>query len=327
MKSYWIENRDSKLFIDLREVNKPQAAAGQLLVKIYAAGLNRGEFIVGAGPHGSLPYAKPMGMEAAGEIIDIGKNVTGFNLGQRVMGRCPGGFSEFGLMLALEAMPIPDSLNWTEAASIPITFMVAYDVLIEQGELKAGEWLMINGVSSGVGTACVQLAKVLGAHTIGTSLSDKKLKLLISHGLTESITTRSPDFYARVLEITKEKGVNLVVNAVGGSLLAEEIRCLAYKGRLAIVGYVDGFLEAPLAIETLHSNRLKIFGVSNKNRTPEERQKSVVDFVTNFLPRFSSNDNHPLVDRIFTFDQLQKAKDYMESNQHLGKIILSVHEK
>ena len=325
MKSYWMEGREGQLHIDMRDVDMPQVGAGQLLVKIHTAGLNRGEFIVGPGPHGGLPHAKPIGMEAAGEVVAIGAGVNGFAVGQRVMGRCPGGFSQFGLMSPLETMPMPDTFDWAQAAATPITFMVAHDMLVAQGQLKAGEWLMVNGVSSGVGTACVQLAHMLGAQTIGTSGSAEKLQKLKAHGLTEGIATRQPDFFQRTQEITAGKGVNLVVNTVGGSVLAEELRCLAYQGRLAIVGYVDGCLQAPLNLDTLHAHRLHIFGVSNRHRTPAERQAGVADFVAHYLPRFAQTGTRPLVDRVFAFDQLTQAKAYMQSDQQLGKIVLSVH--
>ena len=325
MKSYWMEGREGQLHIDMRDVDMPQVGAGQLLVKIHTAGLNRGEFIVGPGPHGGLPHAKPIGMEAAGEVVAIGAGVNGFAVGQRVMGRCPGGFSQFGLMSPLETMPMPDTFDWAQAAATPITFMVAHDMLVAQGQLKAGEWLMVNGVSSGVGTACVQLAHMLGAQTIGTSGSAEKLQKLKAHGLTEGIATRQPDFFQRTQEITAGKGVNLIVNTVGGSVLAEELRCLAYQGRLAIVGYVDGCLQAPLNLDTLHAQRLHIFGVSNRHRTPAERQEGVADFVAHYLPRFAQTGTRPLVDRVFAFDQLTQAKAYMQSDQQLGKIILSVH--
>ena len=139
MKSYWMEGREGQLHIEMREVDMPQVGAGQLLVKIHAAGLNRGEFIVGPGPHGGLPHAKPIGMEAAGEVVAIGAGVDGFAVGQRVMGRCPGGFSQFGLMSPLETMPMPDTFDWAQAAATPVTFMVAHDMLVAQGQLKDRE--------------------------------------------------------------------------------------------------------------------------------------------------------------------------------------------
>ena len=138
MKSYWMEGREGQLHIAMREVDMPQVGAGQLLVKIHAAGLNRGEFIVGPGPHGGLPHAKPIWMEAAGEVVAIGAGVIGFAVGQRVMGRCPGAFSEYALMDVRETIAVPDGVSWEEAAAIPLTFLVVHDMLFAQGGLEPG---------------------------------------------------------------------------------------------------------------------------------------------------------------------------------------------
>src|SRR5258706_4281551 len=162
--------------------------------------------------------------------------------------------------------PVPASLSWEDAAEVPITFLVVYDMLVAQGNLKAGEWLLVTGVSSGVGVAALQAGKALGAKVIGTSGSREKLERLKKLGLDIAIETRKPDFSKQVLEATGGQGVNLVVNNVGGSVFAETIKCLAYQGRHATVGYLDGVLESKIDIEALHSKRLKLFGVSHKLR-------------------------------------------------------------
>src|SRR5258706_9853325 len=156
--------------------------------------------------------------------------------------------------------PVPASLSWEDAAAVPITFLVVYDMLVAQGNLKAGEWLLITGVSSGVGVAALQAGKALGAKVIGTSGSADKLQRLKSMGLDLGIQTRKGDFSKQVLEATGGQGVNLVVNNVGGSVFAETIKCLAYQGRHATVGYLDGVLEAKIDIETLPSKPPKVFG-------------------------------------------------------------------
>jgi NADPH:quinone reductase-like Zn-dependent oxidoreductase len=196
-------------------------------------------------------------------------------------------------------------------------------MLLEQGTLKAGEWLLVTGISSGVGVAALQAAKALGAKVIGTSGSAKKLELLKQHGLDVAIQTRSPDFSKKVLEATGGKGANLVINTVGGTVFPECIRALAYEGRMAIVGYVDGSLRSEVDLDAVHAKRLRIFGVSNKLRSAEQRAGTVRGFVADFLPLFANGKIRPLIDRTFPFDQLQKAKDYMESDAHVGKIVLT----
>jgi NADPH:quinone reductase-like Zn-dependent oxidoreductase len=240
------------------------------------------------------------------------------------MGRLPGAFAEYGLMDKQDAIPIPPNLSWEEAGAIPITFNVVYDMLVQQGGLKAGEWLLVTGASAGVGVAAMQAAKALGAKVIGTSGSASKLATLKSHGLDVGIETRKPDFAEEVMKATGGKGVNLVVNNVGGTVFAECIRCMAYEGRLATVGYLDHTMRAEMDLEALHSKRLKLFGVSNKLRTAEQRKATVDGMKRDFMPLFAAGKLKPLITRVFDFKDLPKAKDYMESDAGLGKIVVRV---
>jgi len=300
--------------LELREVPTPQPAAHQHLVKIHASSLNRGELIAG---HGLIAAgaAKPAGQEAAGEVVGSG---------ERVMGRCPGGFAEFGLMDKSDAIPVPPNLTWEEAGAIPLTFMVVHDMLVAQGGLKAGEWLLVTGVSAGVGVAALQAAKAIGAKVIGTSGSGGKLQKLKAIGLDVGVETRKPDFYDAVMKATGGKGVDLVVNNVGGSVFAECIRTLAFQGRLATVGYLDRVMKAELDIDALHAKRLKLFGVSNKHRNAEGRAVTVRGFTADFLPYFASGRLKPLVDRVYRFDELPQAKAFVESDAQLGKVVIRI---
>jgi len=323
MKSYWMISDDTGSRLELREVDTPRPGAGQVLVNMHAASLNRGEFIHGHGLH-AAGSAKAAGMEGAGEIAQLGEGVTGWNVGDRVMARCPGAFSQYALMDVREMMPVPARLSLEEAASIPLTFLVTHDLLVLQGQLQAGQWLLVNGVSSGVGVASLQMAKVLGAKVIGTSGLQTKLDQLKPLGLDLGICTRAPDFHQAVMQVTEGKGVNLAVNTVGGTVFAESLRSLAFEGRMGIVGYVDGTLSAPIDLETLHANRLTIFGVSNKRRTPAQRAQGVARFAAQMLPAFADGRIQPMIDQAFAFDALLQAKARMESNQHTGKIVLSI---
>lgn len=307
MRAYFLQSSGNGMKLELREVPTPQPAAHQLLVKIHASSLNRGEFL------GGLGAAKPAGQEAAGEIAGSG---------EKVMGRCPGGFAEYGLMERTDAIPVPASLSWEQAGAIPLAFMVVHDMLVAQGNLKPGEWLLVTGISSGVGVAALQAAKALGAKVIGTSGSKDKLQRLSGMGLDVGIQTRSPDFHKQVLEATGGRGVDLVVNNVGGSVFAECIRSLAYQGRLATVGYLDRVMQAEIDLDALHAKRLRLFGVSNKHRTAEQRATTVRGFIADFLPHFAAGRIQPLIDRAYPFARLAEAQAYMESDAHLGKVAI-----
>jgi NADPH:quinone reductase len=314
MKAYFVQSTEHDTALELREVPQPQPAAGKLLVRVRAASLNRGEFIRGHGLTQPGP-AKPAGTDGAGEVVASGK---------RVMGRLPGAFGEYALMDEPDAIPVPENLSWEEAAAVPITFLVVYDMLVQQGRLHPNEWLLVTGVSAGVGVAALLAAKAIGAKVIGTSGSSAKLEALKRHGLDVGIATRKPDFHDAVMKATDGKGVNLVVNNVGGSVFAETIRVLGYQGRHATVGYVDGVLESKIDLEALHSKRLTLFGVSNKLRTAAQRALTVQGFTRDWLPLFASRKLKPLVDRVYEFTDLPKAVERMEADAHVGKIVVRI---
>ena len=320
MKAYWISPGPTATAVELRETAAPEPKAGQILVRVRAASLNRGELLGGA--HGAAP--KPGGGECAGEVVEVGDGVTGVSVGARMMGRCGGGFAELALMDAREALRVPERLTWDEAAATPLTFIVVYDMLIAQGHLAAGQWLFVTGISSGVGVAALQTAKVLGARVIGTSGSADKLARLEKIGLDVSLRTRAGDFHDAVMKATEGKGVNLVVNNVGGSMFAACVKILAFEGRLATVGHLDHVLSATLDIEALHRKRLTVFGVSNRLRTAGQRAETVRAFARDVLPYFEDGRLRPLVDRVFGFDELPAAIAFMESDAQVGKIVVRV---
>jgi len=323
MKSYWIRPESGKTVVELRDAPVPEPGPGQILLRMHAASLNRGELIVGHAVKTGGP-AKASGGEGAGEVAKLGAGVTGFKTGDRVMGRCSGAFAEHSLIDAREALAVPKNLSWEEAACIPLVFMVVHDMLIAQGKLKAGECLLVTGISSGVGVAALQTAQALGAKVIGTSGSQEKLDKLKAMGLDVGIRTRAGDFADAVMKATGGKGANLVVNNVGGSVFPETIRALAYEGRHATIGYVDGVLKSEIDLETLHTKRLTLFGVSNRLRTPEQRAVTVRAFAADVLPLIAAGKIKPLIDRVFPFAELPAAKAYMESNAHLGKIAVRI---
>jgi NADPH:quinone reductase-like Zn-dependent oxidoreductase len=201
--------------------------------------------------------------------------------------------------------------------------MVAHDMLVLQGGLQAGGWLLVTGVSSGVGVASLQIAKALGARVIGTTGSRDKLEKLRPQGLDVAVCTRGPDFHAQVMDATGGAGVNLVVNNVGGTVFAECVRCLAFEGRLATVGYVDNVLKAEIDLQALHAKRLVLFGVSQKQTSAAQKAEGMRRFAADMLPLVAAGKLRPLIDSTYPFEQLPAARAHMEANAHVGKIVLA----
>lgn len=330
MKSWLIDGGSGELA--LKDVATPVPGADELLVQMRAAGLNRGEFIRGHGLH-QPGVMTPAGMEGAGEVIAVGSAVRGFKEGDAVMGRPMGGFAEMAIWKSGETIRKPADLSWEEAAGASLAYWVAYDMVVrsatdaandDAGMIGAGDWVLITGVSSGVGVASMQIAKACGAKVIGTSSSQAKLDRLAKLGLDVGVCVRGPGFVDAVMKATAGKGVTLLVNNVGGGVFEDGMKSLAYKGRLATVGYVDAVLSAKIDLELLHARRLRVFGVSNKMRPLDERAQTVSDFAKEIVPLMAKRTLVPLIDRVFAFDQLPQARDYMESNAQVGKIVVKI---
>ncbi len=321
MKSWFHSHTANRAALILRDVPEPALQTGEILVRVRAAALNRGELLARRSLPATAPD-KPAGIECAGEIVRLGAGVDGYAPGERVMGRAAMAFSEFAVMRVGEVIPVAQRLTWEAAAGASITYLVAYDMLWPGGALQAGEWLLITGASSGVGVASLQLGKLIGARVIGTSGSAEKLQRLQELGLDFGLSCRNQGFEKQVMEITGGRGVDLVVNNVGGSVFAECLRVLAYRGRLATVGHLDGVGSAEIDLLAQHAKRLYLFGVSNKLRSPVELAECVAGFKRDVLPAIADGRVCPVVDRVYAFADLPQALACMEANSHVGKIVI-----
>ena len=323
MKSWWIKTVDGAMALELRDIPIPQPGPGQVRIRICAAALNRGEFIAGHGLH-TASVARPAGFEAAGEVAAVGAGVTRFKVGDRVMGRCDGAFAEHGCMTAEEVFAVPERLTWEQAAASTVVFLTVYEALMAHGRLAAGEWMLVAGITSGFGVAALQVGKALGARVIGTSGSINKLERLKPLGLDLALHTRAADFVPAVMQATLNKGVDLVVNNVGGSVFDACVDAMGFQGRLAMVGYVDGQVESRIDLNALHSKRLQLFGVSNKMRNTAHRIAAAQALERDLLPLLADGRVTPWIDQVFALDDLPAAQLCMQSNQHMGKLVLRV---
>lgn len=322
MKSCWIVTQGHQNVLEYRDVPQPQPKAGEIVIKVMASALNRGELFVGGVVHGGPE--KLGGNEASGIVHAVGEGVTGVKAGDAVFGRVRGGFAEYAVMDATQVMPKPAQLSWEEAAAIPISYITAWEMIFQFGKLQKGETVLIMGVSSGAGMASIQLAKLIGATSIGTSGSQQKIDKLKTIGLDHGIVTRKPDFADKVKALNGGKGIDLVINGVGGSVFAECLRTLGFRGRLATVGYVDNVFKAEIDLGAVHAWRLEIFGVSNAHLPAAGKTASAAGFRRDVLPAIQDGRIKPLIDRVFSFDDLPAAKAHMDASAMVGKIAVRI---
>lgn len=323
MKSFWIVTAGRESVCELREVPVPEPQAKEVLVRVHASALNRGELIVGGAVHGGPERLG--GSECAGVVCAVGADVDRWSPGDRVFGRVRGAFAEYALAHPNQLMPLPERLTWEQAAAIPSTFLTAYEAMIQHGALKPGEWVLVTGASAGTGVACLLIAQVIGARTIGTSRSRDKLERLRALGLDVAIETPAP-LASQVLQATEGRGADLGVNLVGASAVPEMLAALGQGGRLAIVGYVDGTYRAEVDFEQVHIRRHHIFGISNARLSIEARCETTRGFARDILPAIAEGRITPVVDRVFPLDELPAARAHMDAPGRVGKVVVRVAE-
>jgi NADPH2:quinone reductase len=324
MKAFWIRTAESGTVLEPKnDLPVPEPKKGQIVVRVRAASLNRGELLAAIGLHSSAT-GKPAGGDGSGEVHAVGEGVTAFKPGDRVMFRSRGSFAEYVAAPVEQVMPLPERLSWEQGASVPTSFITAWESVRLYGKLKKNNWLLVAGATSGVGVACIQGAKYIGAKVIGTSGSAEKLEKLKSIGLDVGVQTRGSGFVEEVLKATRKKGVKVAVNLVGGTAFPGCVEALANQGRIAIVGYVDGVMKSEIDLEPVHGKRLQIFGVSNTHLTAAERARATRGFVREWLPGLVDGSIVPVIDRVFPFEELPAAKAYVESNAQVGKVLVRI---
>jgi len=313
---------------DIRDVQRPVVSPGHILARVHASSLNRAEMRairnLRREPGKPAPADRPGGGDAAGEVVAVGAGVAGFRSGDRVMGRCAGGFAEYALIDAREAMPAPESLSWEQAACVPIVFVVVHDALYASAQLRAGETVLVTAAASGVGVATLLLAKLIGAKAIGTSRSAEKLEKLKGYGLDDGVVTGSDGFGAAIAQVISEDGVDMIVDNIGGDVFAPCLDALAVGGRFVTIGRMSGVLKGELDLDRLALRRLHLYGVSNRLRKPAQRAESTKRFVADLMPALSDGRLKPIVDRSFALSEIAEAQAYLEADRHVGTVVVRI---
>jgi NADPH2:quinone reductase len=310
--------------LELREVPTPEPGPGQVRVRVHAFGINRADLLQRRGLYPAPPDspADIPGLEYAGEVDAAGDGVEGVAAGDRVMGIVGGGsYAEYVLTPASHVTPIPGGLSPVDAAAVPEVFITAHDAL-ERLAVVQGEWVLVHAVGSGVGTAAVQLIRERGARCIGTSRTAAKLDRAKSLGMEAGVDTTTEELAATVQRIT-EGGAQAAIDLIGGSGFPATLDALAHRGRLILVGLTAG-RRADVDLGVILRRRLRIEGTVLRSRSSDEKTQVVQSFRHAVLPLFDGGRIHPVVDRVFDFDEVADAHVYVESNVSFGKVVVRI---
>ncbi|QRQ84964.1 zinc-binding dehydrogenase [Cupriavidus oxalaticus] len=306
--------------VEVQDIPVPVAAAGQVLVRVRAAGLNRGE--INQAKELRTGNTITAGVEFAGEVADVGAGVSGWRKGDRVMGHGRGCQAEYVVAEPLALMPVPDGLSWIDAAAFPNVFITAHDALVTNGRLVAGESVLVNGASGGVAMAAIQIASLMGARpVIASSRSAAKLDKVSQFGVDVGIDASRDDQVAAVMAATGDKGVDIIIDTVGGPLFEANMQSLAVKGRLVNIARL-GSATAQIDLTQLWLKRLQLIGVTFRTRTEQERLECIQACARDMLPFLRAGRVRLPVDRTFAMNDIAAAHAYMKQEQHVGKIVL-----
>jgi putative PIG3 family NAD(P)H quinone oxidoreductase len=324
MKAVVITRAGGPEVLQIMERPMPEPGVGQIRVRVRASALNRADVSQRRGNYPAPPGASADigGMEYAGEVDKLGDSTRLWKSGDRVMGIVGGGaHAEYLCVHEREAIAVPGSMSWEDAAAIPEAFITAEDALFNRLHLEAGETVLIHAVASGVGTAALQLARAAGARVVGTTRSAKKLGQASALGLDVGVDSSGEDWVVQVERAIGVERVHAVVDLVGGGYLAGNLRVLAQRGRIVVVGLTAG-QTAELNMGLLLRKRLTLIGTVLRARPLEEKIAIARDFAERLVPMFETGRLKPIVDRVLPFPDVRSAHELMESNQTFGKVVL-----
>jgi NADPH2:quinone reductase len=306
------------------EIDLPEPGPSQVLVEVAAAGLNRADCLQRRGFYPAPPGvpADVPGLEFAGVIESVGEAVSAWKPGDRVMGIVGGGSMATRVLTeSAELMPVPNELSLEEAAAVPEVFLTAYDAIVLQGNLQAGQSVLLHAVASGVGTAGIQLASVIGATSIGTSRTADKLPRCTELGLSHAVLVEDGKFAEAVLEAAPN-GVDVILDTIGAAYLAQNVKVIGKQGRVIVIGLMGG-VKGELALGTLLAKRASIHGSVLRSRSPAEKAELTKSFTEEMLGRLATGELKPIIDEVLPMTDVQAAHQRMDVNDTFGKLVLS----
>ncbi|OIJ43663.1 MULTISPECIES: NAD(P)H-quinone oxidoreductase [Massilia] len=311
--------------LQLCERPTPALKAGEVLIKVHAAGINRPDVLQRLGKYPVPPGASDLpGLEVAGEIVDGDLDGSDFKKGDLVCALVQGGgYAEYCAAPLAQCLPVPQGLSALEAATLPETYFTVWSNVFDRARLSAGESLLVQGGSSGIGVTAIQLARALGHRVFATAGSADKCRAVEALGAERGINYRDEDFVAVVKELTNGKGVDVILDMVAGDYVAREIDCLADDGRLVVIALLGG-ARADLDMGQVLRRRLTVTGSTLRPRPVDFKAAIARQLREHAWPLFAQGKIKPVIHQVFPLAQAAQAHALMESSTHVGKIVLQV---
>ena len=302
------------------DVPEPTARPGYVVIKVEAAGVNYADLMRRGGGYPGPDLPSSLGLEAAGTVVDVGENVEGITMGQRVMAMGPQGQAEYVSVNANFVFPYPETLDPVQAGGMPIVFLTSYHLLKTRGQMQAGDTVLIQAGASGVGTVAIQMAKAWGAKVIATASTQEKLDLATSLGADAVINYTTQDFETEIQEQTGGKGVELILECVGGPVLEKSVRCVASYGRLISYGNASGATANLAAADIFAANRTVIgFSMGCSPVGSLDHKAAMAEI----FPMISSGKTRLIVDQVLPMSQVADAHRHLAARGTRGKVILT----
>lgn len=326
MRAVVIDETSPARSLRCETVPEPIVGRTDLLVAVRAAGVNRADLRRAVTHFAASSETGPpaAGLELAGEVLALGADVSGFGIGDRIMAMAGGAFAERAAIDYRLAVRVPSSMTWEIAAATPVAFITAHNALVTAAAFKAGESVLVQGASAGAGIAAVQIARLKDASKIvGTAGTPEKLSRLLSLGCDVTVNYREDDLASIIRKETRSRGVDVTIDFAGGSMVQTNIDAAAIRGRIICAGRVAGS-DATINIDEFSRKQLQMVGVTNRTRSLDERILAVRSFRDDILPALGQGTIVPVVDSVYTLQDTEAAQEYMRTNKHFGKIVLTI---
>ncbi|KAA5542128.1 NAD(P)H-quinone oxidoreductase [Roseiconus nitratireducens] len=309
--------------LQLCERPVPVAGAGQVVLRVAYAGVNRPDAMQRAGNYAPPPTASDLpGLEASGEIVQVGEGVDGWNPGDRVCALLPGGgYADYAVTSAGHCLPIPRTMDLRSAACLPETFFTVWSNVFMRGSLQPGERFLVHGGAGGIGTTAIQLAKAFGSTVFATAGSDQKCQVCLKLGADHAINYRQSDF---VSVVKASGGADVILDMVGGDYFQRNLNALAEDGRLVQIAFLKG-AKADVNFSRLLFRRLTITGSTLRPQSDDAKSQIAEGLLRRVWPMLDAGRIAPVLDQEFELEQAVRAHQRIESNEHIGKIVLKVH--